>query len=176
MSIVLRGSTTNYLDDIERAIDDGVAAVKAVIKDEGKLLAGAGATEAAISKELSAFAKTLPGLNQYGVGKFANALLVFPRLLAESAGFDGDVLLGKLIASHSPNSYLGVNLEGSSSASAIENPVSMKIFDSLAVKSTAMNLAVQSALSVLRIDQIIMSKPAGGPKPPKMGGMDSGDD
>jgi T-complex protein 1 subunit theta len=30
-----------------------------------------------------------------------------------------------------------------------------------------LKLATDTALTVLRVDQIIMSKPAGGPKPPK---------
>jgi len=38
------------------------------------------------------------------------------------------------------------------------------VLDSLAVKESALRLAVDAALTVLRVDQIIMSKPAGGPK------------
>ncbi|RLN69425.1 hypothetical protein BBJ28_00024837 [Nothophytophthora sp. Chile5] len=43
-TIVLRASTDNVLNDIERAIDDGVNCVKAVCRD-GRFVAGAGATE-----------------------------------------------------------------------------------------------------------------------------------
>jgi T-complex protein 1 subunit theta len=42
----------------------------------------------------------------------------------------------------------------------------------LFVKDSALRLAVDAALTVLRVDQIIMSKPAGGPKPPAGGGGD----
>jgi T-complex protein 1 subunit theta len=38
--------------------------------------------------------------------------------------------------------------------------------DSLATKKGAMNLAVDAAVTVLRVDCIIMSKAAGGPKKP----------
>ena len=34
------------------------------------------------------------------------------------------------------------------------------------------HLATDAAVTVLRVDQIIMSKPAGGPKAPEQGGMD----
>ncbi len=39
------------------------------------------------------------------------------------------------------------------------------IFDSFATKMSALGLAADAALTVLRVDQIIMSKQAGGPKP-----------
>lgn len=32
-TIVIRGSTDNYMDDIERAIDDGVNTFKAIVRD-----------------------------------------------------------------------------------------------------------------------------------------------
>jgi T-complex protein 1 subunit theta len=43
-TIVLRGSTNNILDDIERALDDGVNTYRMMLKD-GHFVAGAGATE-----------------------------------------------------------------------------------------------------------------------------------
>jgi T-complex protein 1 subunit theta len=43
-TIVLRGSTNSMLDDVERAVDDGVNTVKSLVKDN-RLVGGAGATE-----------------------------------------------------------------------------------------------------------------------------------
>lgn len=40
-----------------------------------------------------------------------------------------------------------------------------EIFDSYETKSWAIKLAVDAVLTILKVDQIIMSKPAGGPKP-----------
>jgi hypothetical protein len=39
-----------------------------------------------------------------------------------------------------------------------------EIFDLYATKLDALRLAVDAALTVLRVDQIVMAKPAGGPK------------
>ncbi len=44
------------------------------------------------------------------------------------------------------------------------------ILDSLAAKSWAIKLATEAAVSVLSVDNIIMSKPAGGPKVPQQAG------
>ena len=43
-TIVIRGSTNSVMDDVERAIDDGVNTVKSLVKDN-RLCPGAGATE-----------------------------------------------------------------------------------------------------------------------------------
>jgi len=50
-TIVLRGSTMALLDDIERAMDNGVNAIKSLIRDN-RLVAGAGATEMYIANEM----------------------------------------------------------------------------------------------------------------------------
>jgi T-complex protein 1 subunit theta len=61
-TIILRGSTHAMLDDVERAIDNGVNAVKSLIRDP-RLVAGAGATEIYIANEMQKLAKTQPGLD-----------------------------------------------------------------------------------------------------------------
>ena len=44
---VVRGSTNNLLDDIERAVDDGINVYKALLKDD-RFIPGAGASEIVI--------------------------------------------------------------------------------------------------------------------------------
>lgn len=53
---------------------------------------------------------------------------------------------------------------------------SLQIFDSLAAKSWALGLATEAATTVLRVDSIIMSRPAGGPKVPQQSGNWDEDD
>ncbi|TFY77016.1 hypothetical protein EWM64_g6997 [Hericium alpestre] len=50
------------------------------------------------------------------------------------------------------------------------NAVENGIVDSLAAKSWAIKLATEAAVSVLSVDSIIMSRPAGGPKIPQQAG------
>jgi T-complex protein 1 subunit theta len=56
------------------------------------------------------------------------------------------------------------------------NTAERKLFDSLAAKSWAIRLATEAAISVLSVDSIIMSKPAGGPKVPQQAGNWDEDD
>ena len=50
------------------------------------------------------------------------------------------------------------------------------VLDLLPVKLNALKLAASTAATVLRIDQIIMAKPAGGPKIPQNRGHWDDDD
>ncbi|EAW10427.1 chaperonin-containing T-complex subunit CCT8 [Aspergillus clavatus NRRL 1] len=184
-TIVLRGATQNHLDDVERAIDDGVNAVKAITKDP-RLVPGAGATEIQLVEKISAFADKTPGLPQYAIRKYAEAFEVIPRTLAESAGLDATEVLSRLYTAHhrtntgaeseeeseegsseeeEPYWTTGVDLEAGSSTGTLD-AVDEGILDLMASKSWAIRLASESARTVLSVDQIIVARQAGGPKPP----------
>ena len=111
-TIVLRGATQNHLDDVERAVDDGVNVVKALTKD-ARLLAGAGAVEMEISKRIAAFGERTPGLLQYGIQKYAEAFEVVPRTLAENAGMDANEIVNRLHAGHynREDGLMGLDIE-----------------------------------------------------------------
>lgn len=84
-TIILRGATQNLLDDLERAVDDGVNVLKALLKD-GRLVPGAGATELELARKVEKYGSGLKGLQQHSVKRFAEALEVVPLTLAENAG------------------------------------------------------------------------------------------
>ncbi|KAI0785759.1 T-complex protein 1 [Abortiporus biennis] len=167
-TIVLRGATQNHLDDLERAVDDGVNVIKALLKD-ARLVPGAGATELELSKRVGAYGAGLKGLSQHAVKKWAEALEVIPRTLAENAlgGAEGNEVVSRLWAKHesADGASWGVDVEAETDGTL--NAAEHKILDSLAAKSWAIKFATESAVSVLSVDSIIMSKPAGGPKIPQ---------
>jgi T-complex protein 1 subunit theta len=98
-TIVLRGATMNYLDDVERSIDDAVNVVKGLIKDP-RLIPGCGATEMELAKRVIEFGEKTSGLSQHAVKKFGVALEVIPRTLAENAGLDETETLSRLSKKH----------------------------------------------------------------------------
>jgi T-complex protein 1 subunit theta len=169
-TIVLRGSTHSYLDDAERAVDDGVNTVKSLVKDK-RLLPGGGATEIHIASLVQQFAKAQPGLDQYAVEKFGQSFEVIPRTLAENAGLKAEEILAKLYAETTNSSEFGLDV----SDGQVKNVKEAFILDSMEVKTWGIKLAVDAILTILRVDQIIMAKPAGGPKPRDAGNPDLDD-
>jgi len=172
-TIVVRASTKNLADDIERAIDDGVNCVKTLCRD-ARLLPGAGATEMELARRITAHGLTHTGLNQYAIQQFAISFEAFPRILAESAGFKATEAVADLYAAHEKgNVAAGVDIEDSTTTL---DAVSAAVMDIAATKIAALRHAVEAATTILRIDQIIMARAAGGPKPPKQSqGMDQDD-
>ena len=157
-TIILRGSTSAMLDDTERAVDNGVSTVKTLIKD-GRLVAGAGATELYIGSEIQKFAKKQPGLDQYAVEKFGTSLEVIPRTLSENAGLKPEAILASMYAEAAKGSNFGIDC----SDGTVKDVVEANILDALETKSWAFKLSIDVVLTILKVDQIIMSKPAGGP-------------
>merc|ERR1712113_350049 len=114
--------------------------------NDARLLPGAGAAELLIADELQ----------QYAINKFGLAMEVVPRTLAENAGLDATNIVAAMYAAPK----VGINVtDGKTEETGV--------LDLLATKKEAIRLATDAAVTVLRVDQIIMSKPAGGPKAPE---------
>jgi T-complex protein 1 subunit theta len=198
-TLVIRGATQNHLDDIERAVDDGVNVVKAITRDS-RLVPGAGATEMQLVERISAYGERTPGLAQYAIKKYAEAFEVIPRTLAESAGLDATEVLSRLYTAHHASSEsksksksksededegeddedededdddddddddwtMGVDIENESGTGTLDAQEE-GILDLLVSKQWAIRLATEAARTVLSVDQIIVARQAGGPKPP----------
>jgi len=159
-TVVLRAATASLIDDLERAVDDGVHACRMLCKDP-RLVAGAGGCEMELSHRLRKTAEASTGMDQYALTKFADAFEVVPRALAETSGLDQTKVIAALRDAHfSGNAEAGVDLTQVLTGGGSGGPVR----DGYAVKESALRLAVDAAVTVLRVDQIIMSKPAGGGK------------
>jgi T-complex protein 1 subunit theta len=160
------------LDDVERAVDDGVNVVKAITKDP-RLVPGAGASEIQLIERIGAFGERTSGLMQYSIRKFGEAFEVIPRTLAESAGLDATEVLSRLYSAHvdkkdRKDKYwwcTGVDVENQD-GSGVMDAEEEGILDLLVTKAWAIKLATEAARTILSVDQIIVARQAGGPKPP----------
>ncbi|GLG97589.1 T-complex protein 1 subunit delta [Gryllus bimaculatus] len=173
-TIVIRGSTDNYMDDIERAVDDGVNTFKGITKD-GRFVPGGGATEIELARQIASYGETLPGLEQYAVKRFATALESFVKILAENSGVKANDVLSKLYAAHEEgkkNFGFDVEDEGTS----VGDVVQAGILDLYINKMWGLKYATNAAGTILKVDQIIVAKRAGGPKPPNPSSVVPDDD
>lgn len=157
-TIVLRGSTIAQLDDVERAIDDGVNCIKTLCRDK-RLVPGAGATEIHMAKKVQDYAKTQPGLDQYAIERFGQALEIIPRTISDNAGFKSEEILADLYAKTGESNHWGIDVADGK----VKDVTEIGIYDAWETKSWALKLTVDACLTILKVDQIIMAKPSGGP-------------
>ncbi|CAG9467736.1 unnamed protein product [Pedinophyceae sp. YPF-701] len=167
-TVVLRGATKQMLDDLERAVDDGVNAYKCLCRD-ARLLPAGGAAEMELAHRLAEVARQTEGLEQYSIQKFGEALEVVPRVLAENSGIDATAAVSALYAAHAKGEQnAGLDIE----TGGVRDIGADGYFDVYTTKWWALRLAADAVNTVLRVDQIIMAKQAGGPKPRGPGGDD----
>jgi len=171
-TIILRAATDSVLNDLEKAIDDGVNVVKAMGKD-GRFVGGSGAVEIELSRRLGDIGSKTIGLDQYAIKKFAESFEVIPRTLAENAGLPATQTISNLYAAHEKKGVgggptMGVDIKDG----GVLDVAKEGIVDLLITKLQAIRLATDAVTTILRVDQIIVAKPAGGPKMKKQGHWD----
>ncbi|HII03150.1 TPA: thermosome subunit [Methanosarcinaceae archaeon] len=169
VTILLRGGTEHVVDSIGSALEDAIRVVGVAIEDE-KLVAGGGSPEVEVALRLQEYAATLEGREQLAVKAYAEALEVIPRTLAENAGLDPIDMLMELRSQHEK----GVKTAG---LDVYEGKVvdmwEAFVVEPLRVKTQVVSAATESAVMILRIDDIIASTRAA-PSPEEMGGMPPG--
>merc|ERR1719401_2438833 len=169
-TIVVRSASPNVLDELERAIDNAVNVVRCTCRDPS-FVPGGGATEIELAHQLQQFGATVPGLDQYAVLKFAEALEVVPRVLAENSGHSHVDAITALYAAHQKGEKASaVDVD---SGDLLVDAGEAAILDHAESKKWAIRFTLDAVLTILKVDQIIMSKQAGGPKAPEGGGRDA---
>jgi len=153
VTLLLRGSTDHVLDEVERAVRDGLGDVSAAFKD-GKVVSGGGAVEMELAKRLRKFAKTLEGREQLAVEEFASALEYVPETLAENAGLDPVNIMTELKQKHELGQARdGINLF----VNKVEDCLAAGIVEPVRVKLQAVASSSEVATMILRIDDVLAS-------------------
>jgi len=159
-TILVRGSTNNLLDNIERIIEDGVNSYKNLCRSN-KFVSGAGAIEAYLSNALKEYAKTNTSLEQYSLTKFGESFEIIPRTIMENAGLKVNEGVAQILSKNLTEATFGVNFITGEIQNAFTE---LRVFDHMDTKKWAIKFALDAVLTILRVDQIVLSKPAGGPK------------
>lgn len=175
VAIIIRAGLERMVDEAERAMTDALSVVSDVI-ETNKIVAGGGAVEVEVARELRNYATDVGGREQLAIESFADAMEIIPKTLAENAGLEPIDILVELRAAHGKpdGQYKGVNLF----TGKVENMRDKGVVEPVIVKEQAIKSATESATMIIRIDDVIAStKPKEGPgagKPP--GGMPESED
>ncbi|MBI4148684.1 TCP-1/cpn60 chaperonin family protein [Candidatus Woesearchaeota archaeon] len=166
VTILVRGGTEHVVDEVKRAMTDAIGDVAAALRI-GKVVAGAGAPEVELAKELRKFAEGLSGREQLAVIAFASAVEVIPRTLAENAGLDPIDVLTELKAEHDKKQkWAGVDVN----TGKVVDSWQAGVIEPLKIKTQAISSAAEVAQMILRIDDVIAGSARGGAP----GGMPGG--
>jgi len=164
VAILIRAGLERMVDEAERAMTDALSVVSDVIENN-KIVAGGGAVEVEIAKELRGFATKVGGREQLAVEAFADAVEVIPKTLAENAGLEAiDVIVDLRAAHEKPDGQnFGINVF----TGKTENTFNKGVIEPVVVKEQAIKSAAESASMILRIDDVIAATkpktPAGPP-------------
>jgi len=155
LTILIRGGTEHVIDELERAIKDGIGDIS-VSLEKGLIVAGGGAFEIELSKRLKQFSQTIKGREQLAIHAFAESLEVIPRTLAENAGLDPIDILTELKARHDRNEVT-CGLDLTTTSGEICDTLKRGIIEPLEIKNQALKSASEVAMMILRIDDVIAS-------------------
>ncbi|AFA38457.1 MAG: thermosome subunit alpha [Pyrobaculum sp.] len=157
VTILVRGGSDRILDEVERSLQDALHVSRDLFR-EPKIVPGGGAFEVEVARRVREYARKLPGKEQLAALKFADALEHIPTILALTAGLDPVDAIAELRRRHDNGELTaGVDVYGGK----ITDMAALNVWDPLIVKKQVIKSAVEAAIMILRIDDIIA---AGAPK------------
>lgn len=151
-TIVLRGASKDILNEVERNLQDAMHVARNIMVDP-VLVPGGGAAEMALSHALEEKSKSITGVIQWPYKTVAKALEIIPKTLIQNCGTNVIRTLTALRAKHAEgnNSSWGINGE----TGAIADMKQLGIWDCYSVKAQVYKTAVETAMLLLRIDDIV---------------------
>lgn len=158
-SLVICAPTEEVANEIRRAMDDAMGVVW-VAKNDGKIVPGGSAPQVEMAHHLRTYAASVGGRESLAVSAFAEALEIVPRTLAENAGLSPIDTLMELRKAHSTvdgkasSMSYGLNVY----TGEVVNMLKEGVIEPEKVVRQAMESATETAVMVLRIDDIISAK------------------
>ena len=141
------------VEEGKRSLHDAMCVVRNLIRDN-RVVYGGGSAEIACAIAVQEHADTVPGIEQYALRGFADALDDIPMALAENSGLSPISTLSELKSRQIKESIpsLGVDCKQSGTNDMKEQGV----FETLIGKQQQMQLATQVVKMILKIDDVIM--------------------
>ena len=153
-TIILRGPSKDILNEFERNLQDALHVAKNILL-EPKLVPGGGAVEMSVSRLLTEKSSSLAGVEQWPYKAIAKALEIIPRTLVQNCGSNTIRILTALRAKHATSgSTWGINGETGELTDMKEHGV----WEPLTVKLQTYKTAIETAVLLLRIDDIVSGR------------------
>ncbi|RXG60447.1 T-complex protein 1 subunit gamma [Armadillidium vulgare] len=170
-TILLRGPSKDILNEVERNLQDALCVARN-LAIEPFIVTGGGAVEMAVYHLLKEKAKSISGVKQNPYLKLAESFQIIPKTLAQNCGGNIIRILTALNTKHaSGETNWGVNGE----TGELTDMNELRIWEPLAVKLQVYKTAVETAVMLLRIDDIVSGSKkkqdesgGGGPNPEMM--------
>lgn len=152
VTILIRGSSKMVCDEAKRSMHDALCVVRNLIKDN-KIIVGGGASELSCAIHLRNKADEMPGIEQYAIRHFAEALEQIPLALADNSGLNPLSTLAEARTKQiSEKSHKwGVDCMGAK----VSNMEDLVVFETLLSKKQQFQLATQVVKMILKIDDVI---------------------
>jgi len=153
-TILLRGASKDILAEVERNLQDALNVARNLYQDPF-VVPGGGATEMEIAHQLGLKAKSLNGVIQWPYKALAGALEIIPRTLAQNCGANTIRTLTALRAKHAQDQEKNVNWGINGESGELADMSALGIWEPLSVKLQVYKTAIETAILLLRIDDIV---------------------
>ncbi len=148
-TFLIRGSNLQVLDELELVITNSLSLLRTA-ESSAKTVAGGGAIEIEVARELKNFALQFKSREQLAVNCFAEAMMEVPKCLAANNGVNPDEAITQLTKLHADGfSDFGVGADG------YFGKVCVEVSET---KSAAVRRAFEVASLMLRIDEQVTTK------------------
>lgn len=151
-TIILRGASKDVLNEVERNFQDAMNVARNVML-EPYLVPGGGAGEMEIAKLLEEKAKSITGIHQWPFRALARSFEVIPRTLIQNCGANVIRTLTALRAKHAQEGNSSWGVDGNTGE--LVDMKTLGIWEPLAVKQQTYKTAIETAILLLRIDDIV---------------------
>lgn len=156
VTLLVRGGTEHVVSEVERALTDAIGDLAASISTK-KIIAGGSSIELELSRKIRTYADSFSGREQLAISAFADSLEVIPITLAENAGLDPINTLAELKSKHdSGKVWAGLNAY----TGKVEDMWKKGVIEPAKIKTQAISASSDVAIMLLRIDDIIASRPS----------------
>jgi len=153
VTVLVRGGNRMIVEEGKRSLHDAMCVVRNLIRDN-RVVYGGGSAEIACAIAVAEHADTVPGIEQYALRGFADALDDIPMALAENSGLSPITTLSELKSRQVKEgiSRLGVDCK----QTGTNDMKTQGVFETLIGKQQQMQLATQVVKMILKIDDVIM--------------------